>query len=203
MNIRYTNAVSVLLTIFLTTTASAEILFSTGFENWNNGPCTEKVIKENWSAVWVNNAAEKGRVDVVKDNTTAGKIIRVKYPKGGVGPSQCGAQWLKSVPAHEELYAEYRIKFMEDFDPVKGGKLPGLAGKDYPTGGSDVTGSNGFSCRYMWRKDLELVIYCYHMDKPTKWGEDFPLDYTFEKGIWYTLTQRVKMNDEHYGSEKW
>ena len=54
--------------------------------------------------------------------------------------------------------------------------------------------------RYMWRRDGAAVLYLYHMDKPHKWGEDFPLLSTaetplfFERGEWIHLVQRVKVN---------
>lgn len=161
-------------------------------DDWNNG---EESVLENWSQ-----GISEGRVDIIGDEAM-GNVLRVLYPSGGVGPSEGGAQWrLELNGESEEMYSGYFIKFPENFDSVLGGKLPGLCGGECPTGGNAVTGTNGFSARYMFRTDNKLVIYCYHMDQPSVYGEDFNLendeggDFEFIPGEWYFLKQRIKMN---------
>jgi len=185
----------ILLVLIIVSAAFAETLLSVNFDNRSAGQYTKAMCTEDWQPQWSQGPAE-GRVDVVESpDAYKGSAIRVKYPKGGVGPGEGGAQWrVNFASTHEQLYATYRLKFDKNFTPVKGGKLPGLCGKDCPTGGSDVTGTNGFSARYMWGSNLLVRIYCYHIDQPTQWGESFNLDYTFENDKWYELSQRIKMN---------
>ena len=128
--------------------------------------------------------------------------LRITYaPNQRTGGS---AGW--QLPAKKEYYLSYWVKFENDFNfngsKQSGGKLPGLAGAGgYCSGGQNCNGSNGFSTRYMWREDGRVELYVYHMNKPTKWGENFWLedssgrDVYFEKGKWHNLIQRVKIND--------
>src|SRR3546814_13585034 len=47
----------------------------------------------------------------------------------------------------------YRVRFPEDFDFNKGGKLPGLYAGEAPSGGEKVSGEDGWSIRLMWREE--------------------------------------------------
>jgi hypothetical protein len=106
-----------------------------------------------------------------------------------------------------EVWLSYRMLFETGWEWVKGGKLPGLAGGTYPTGG--LRDDNGFSARFMWRTNGELSVYAYHHDRPTLWGEDFYLleaDGTRWRAPidqWFTIRQRIKMNtgDSTYDGE--
>jgi len=180
-----------LLTRFL----SAEVLFISSFDDRNLGPYTRDMLFEDWTPNW-ENGLDEGRVSVVGlGEAFRGNGIRVDYPKGSVGPGEGGAQWLLPLPAYEEMYLTYYVLFPIGWDGKKGGKLPGLVGgPEWPTGGKNVTGSNGFSARYMWRPDSKLVIYLYHMDQPGTYGENFELYHNIETGKWIKFTQRIKMN---------
>ena len=137
---------------------------------------------------------------VVKSKFGA-KSLQVKYDAGkyggGAGPN-IGAK----IPAQNEYYLAYSVLFDNNFDwggRYEGGKLPGLAGKGYCSGGSTCNGTNGFTARYMWRDDGRVVVYLYHMNKPGTWGEDIRLksssgkDKYFQPGKWHRLVQRVKI----------
>ncbi len=95
----------------------------------------------------------------------------------------------------------YEVKFPEDFDFVKGGKLPGLCGEPVASGGNRADGKNGFSARVMWRTDGRAVSYIYHLDQVDRYGDDFqwhdsdknPL--IFKRGIWHKIKMNVQVND--------
>ena len=89
------------------------------------------------------------------------------------------------------------MRFEEDFEFVKGGKLPGLCGGPKTiTGGDEVNGREGFSVRLMWRKDGRGQAYVYHMHQPSKYGDqfDFPDSFRFKPGTIYEVKIRVEMN---------
>jgi len=147
------------------------------------------------------------RAHVIFDPDKNHKVLEIKYPKGSLGPEQGGSQWISYLPlAQEKVTASYWVRFPEDFDFVRGGKLPGLVGghqDGHPdstvTGGVHPTGKNGWSARIMWRKDGRIVQYVYHMNQPGKWGEDFKWEVSgapalFKPGVWQKLTTEVTMN---------
>lgn len=183
-----------ILYILLIFSLSAETILEVDFDDHDEGQYTKAMLDADWLNPSWNNGVDEGRVSIVTDPSYNAKSLQVLYPELGVGPSMGGAQWQVVYNEYEEVYASYYILFPNGWDGVKGGKLPGLCGEECPTGGEDVTGYNGFSARYMFRPNMKLVIYCYHMDKPGTYGEDFELDYTFEREVWYMLTQRIKLN---------
>lgn len=141
----------------------------------------------NWSSM-------DGRGQIEEDSLH-GKVLKVFYPKGAVGPKQGGIQFDKSLPKAEAYYLDYYLKFKTGFDFRLGGKLPGLtSGGEKFTGGVHPDMGEGWSARYMWRKDGELVLYFYHLDMKKKWGDDLKMNTTLEDGKWYRITQYIKVN---------
>ena len=70
-----------------------------------------------------------------------------------------GAQWrLELGDDYDELYLTYRVRFADEFNFVKGGKLPGLVGGEANTGGRVPTGRDGWSARMMWWPMTRLRI---------------------------------------------
>jgi hypothetical protein len=122
----------------------------------------------------------------------------VLYPRGGVSSQPSGAQWKMSTGRYDELACAYYVRFAPDFDFVKGGKLPGLAGGAANTGGHKPTGRDGWSARMMWRGGGSVVQYVYHVDQPTEYGEDFPWNLGgqrgFRPGTWHRVEHHVVMN---------
>lgn len=124
------------------------------------------------------------------------RFLRVTYPRGAVGPNDGGAQWVMDLDSNaaDELYTSYRLRFPDGFQPVKGGKLPGLSGGARNAGGNKPDGSDGWSARIMWRRGAAAVQYVYHPDQPTAFGEDLEWDRVFPTGQWITVETRVRMN---------
>jgi len=192
---------------------SAETLSYTSFKSAEAG---KPFMLENWKQVgfqsgsWDNGLENRTLIDTTYYKSD-GKSLRVEYTQGGVGPSETGAQVELKITPRDEAYMSYWMRFSDNFSfgtTNKGGKLPGLSGGSNCSGGDSCDGTNGFSARFMWRKEGNIVLYLYHMDKPSKWGEDYQLKYpdgsdvVFERGKWYKIEERVKINssgDAHDG----
>ena len=93
-----------------------------------------------------------------------------------------------------EMWLSYKVYFEPGWEWVLGGKLPGLAGGDFPSGGKGGDGTDGFSARLMWRPGGQIVVYAYHPDRPGRFGEDFSLCGNVEPGVWTEITTRIVMN---------
>lgn len=181
------------------------------FQHRAPGPYGAAEVREDFGEVELQHGVGGGaqsRLLIVHD-AERGPVLRVRYPRGAVGPQMGGAEFKVRLPeAGDELTCAYRVRFGEDFDFVRGGKLPGLAGGAAPTGGQVATGSNGFSARLMWRPGGAVVQYVYHPDKRGEWGDDFA--YTtepsasgtcaqgaarqFSPGRWHRVMHRVRLN---------
>lgn len=165
-------------------------------------------VLENWQSQW----DLKGKVHwgsnniavISAPNLPNGLSMRVFFPAGSWNPAdtkraglaQGGTQFF--APAQplraESAYLRYYVKFADNFDFVKGGKLPGLYGGAGNTGGKVPNGEDGFSTRYMWLGGGRGEVYAY---LPTSkiWGT--PLlkgDWGFRPGRWYCLEQYLQLN---------
>lgn len=128
--------------------------------------------------------------------------LRVNYPEGTSSPSDAeegGAGFVMPVPAlrqADRACLRYRVRFPTGFDFVKGGKLPGLYGGDGPTGGDEVTGKNGFSMRFMWRKQGQGELYEYVVNKDSDYGESVGRGrWHFTPGQWISVEEEIVLND--------
>ncbi len=172
---------------------SAEPVARVDFGGLPLGPATREALMGLWqSPKW---ASPGGRAFIVED-AERGKVLRVLYPKGGVGPGENGMQFLADLPPADEYYLSYRLKFEEGFDFKLGGKLPGLtSGGGTFTGGRRPAEGEGWSTRYMWGRGGRGTVYFYSVDMPGKWGQGLRLEgLTFQPGVWHRLTQRIRLN---------
>lgn len=168
---------------------------------------------DTFSRDWDNPESNRGVIEkrcrIVKLNEE--KVLQIIIPKNSL--SEGGSFWRLKLPDDlTEVTLEYDIMFGNNFNFVRGGKMPGLGGGTCPGGGSKD--KNGFSARLMWRvinfhnkhliKDpykAYLVQYTYYPDKDEskKWGEDLVYKYRnkriFVKSIkWYTITMKIKLS---------
>jgi hypothetical protein len=114
------------------------------------------------------------------------------FEAGKIGGPQGHTPRLTLEPAHEYLF-EYKVRFDGDFPFTRGGKLPGLAGGNAPTGCVN-TDANGFSARLMWRQNGALIGYLYDQDQGGDCGNNITTSHNFKAGQWYSLKERVKLN---------
>ena len=183
------------------------LLFAQSLEHREPGAYDETMMEADWNDPTWSNGVRDDRVSIVQTDETGNKALAVLYPQGEYGTSNTGAQW--KVPlgdSYDRVTLSYRIRFTEDFDFVKGGKLPGLIGGTGNTGGSIPDGTDGWSARMMWRTEGAIVQYVYHPDQPGGYGEDLPwsieeAQVRFESDRWYTLRHEIIMNTpgEHDG----
>lgn len=166
--------------------------------NAPGGPYYKEAWKADWPGCEYENGVSEGRLSVMKADNLS--WLRVQYPKGSVGPSEGGAGWRYPLGVNADRHSaelRYTVLFEEGFEFVKGGKLPGLCGGPKTiTGGDKVTGTEGWSARIMWRKEGRAQAYVYHMNQPSKYGDefDFPEQACFVPGQPAQLRIRVTMN---------
>lgn len=89
----------------------------------------------------------------------------------------------------------YDLRFKPGFDPVKGGKLPGLMAGDSPSGHKKA--NNGITARMMWRRDAQGELYLYYPDMEKSHGDSIGRGnfYFDTSGEWHRIKQEVKLND--------
>ncbi|MGI5135887.1 polysaccharide lyase [Streptomyces sp. CA-106110] len=133
-----------------------------------------------------------------------GSLLRVHYPARSASPTvarqygrpEGGTQLylpLLSGPV-DSLHLRYYVRFPDDFDFVKGGKLPGLYGGTVTGGRHIPDGEDGLSTRYMWRPHGVAEVYAYlptsvaHGTSLGRGSWDWPL------GRWACVEQAVRLN---------
>jgi hypothetical protein len=131
--------------------------------------------------------------------------IRVTYPEGSASPTVYhkwgaplgGAHFLVDLPhgPRKRCHLRYYVRFSQDFEFVKGGKLPGLFGGTQWCGRQIPDGTNGFSTRYMWRAAGEGEVYAY-LPSCDNFGLSFGRGrWQFRPGYWHLLEQSIELND--------
>jgi hypothetical protein len=131
------------------------------FASLSNFQLVSKLLVPDWNITKIGHANETlYSVDCCKN------ILSVTYPAGSYKPSA-------SIPGGLGFYAsphkyfpsdavtlQYLVKFSDNFEWVKGGKLPGLyLGKQGASGGRFST--EAASVRIMWRRGGEAEAYVY------------------------------------------
>jgi len=151
--------------------------------------------KKDWPGCAFEDGVKEGRFGLVEREGV--RWLRASFPQGAVGPDEGGGGWRMPFASREEAELRYTVRFEEGFDFNKGGKLPGLCGGPKTiTGGDAVSGKEGFSVRLMWRKEGRCQAYVYHMDQPSKYGDefDFPGTFRFPVGVPVTIRLQVRIN---------
>lgn len=159
------------------------------------GAYTVERWKQDWPGCEFQDGIKEGHVSLKERDGV--KWLRVNYAVGGIGPEQGGTGWRWPIGKHEAAELSYTLRFSEDFDFVKGGKLPGLCGgPENVSGGRPADGANGFSARLMWRKEGRGEAYIYHKNQPEKYGHSFPFpeDFRFPTGKPFQVRLAVTMN---------
>jgi hypothetical protein len=124
-----------------------------------------------------------------------GNAIRVTYVGGARGSSRVSRRF--RLPAKGLEYTlNYDVKFDEDFQYVKGGKLHGL-GPDRPVSGGRAVGRNNWSARVMWRGNGKLGTYTYHQNQRGRYGDRGRVVSSFvpRKNTYYAVSLHVRLNN--------
>ena len=175
--------------------ANSEEVFKDDFESLELGLFRDQDAHTRWPSIkWVQLL---NRFEVI-ETEKQGKALRVKYPGGGVGPSESGGQFPLYFEPADEYILTYKLYFEEGFEFKLGGKLPGLSsGAEKYSGGIHASKGDGWSARFMWRENGQAELYLYYIDNPEEWGQSVLLDdLHFKPGIWYEIKQRVRVNTD-------
>lgn len=94
-----------------------------------------------------------------------------------------------------EYTLNYDVKFAEDFQFVRGGKLHGL-GPDSPIAGGKEMRPDGWSARVVFTGNEEVRTYLYCQNKKGKYGVSRRgKDFKLERGKYYAISLHVRLND--------
>jgi hypothetical protein len=144
-------------------------------------------------------------------------ILEVYYPKGSYSPSKLPVGGIGFYSNPEEIknatqvLLTYQVKFDKTFDPVLGGKLPGLfinTGTN-TTGGSGGKHTDNASCRIAWRANFSAEAYLYLPNTYNKTQEYESLvikngeygdslwrnDLVFDPHNWNNVSIQLKLNN--------
>lgn len=171
--------------------------------DWENG-----FEQANWKEQWdVRGQTGKENVSRIVDSENRNNsVLRVQYPAGSSSFSYAkrarkalGGTDFKAdlnLEPSDTMRLSYKLRFSDNFDFVKGGKLPGLYGGTGNSGGNIPNGRDGFSTRFMWGKDGAGEVYAY-LPTSKRWGTVLGRgNWKFEPGTWHEITQEVKLNDK-------
>lgn len=170
---------------------------------WSNS-FAEKNWQEQWN-IRSSGAWGEENFEVISDPTRQfQQVLRVYYPEGSASPSVSrkkdrplgGAQFYANlnIAPTDALKLSYYVRFSDNFEFVKGGKLPGLFGGTETSGGDIPDGTNGFSTRLMWRRDGDGEVYAY-LPTSKNYGTSIGRgSWQFIPGLWHHIEQEVILN---------
>ena len=169
---------------------------------------SEQFDNANWQENWAIKPEKSwglANMEIIKDSSGRfERVLRINYPQGSASPRVSrkdnaplgGSQFYADlgIAPQDSLRLSYYLRFANDFDFVKGGKLPGLFGGNGASGGNIPDGTDGFSTRFMWRRNGDGEVYAYipnSKDYGTSIGRG---NWRFQPGIWHHIEQEIKLN---------
>lgn len=142
--------------------------------------------------------------EYTEDSAVQGRVLRVHIHKGSIDPgtmvrrglprSGSGFKARVLAPGADSATLEYLVRFPENFDFVRGGKLPGLFGGAGNSGGAIPNGLDGFSFRLMWREGGKGEVYAYLPTSKVYGTSLLQGQFVFVPGQWHRITQQVVLN---------
>ncbi|KAJ7491070.1 hypothetical protein FB451DRAFT_630594 [Mycena latifolia] len=144
----------------------------------------------------------------------ASTVLQLLYPLGSANPAakpQGGAEFYATplaITAAMSVSMGYSVFFPDDYDWVKGGKLPGLFGGRMACSGGDAA-LDCFSTRLMWRqhgagelylyaaKNKQTAALCADPQSVCDSAYGFSIgrgSFKFRAGGWTTVLQTVQLN---------
>ncbi|KAJ7346633.1 polysaccharide lyase family 14 protein [Mycena albidolilacea] len=146
---------------------------------------------------------------------STGPVLEVTYPAGSFSGDTGGAQFINlwnttESGGFQSMLISYEVAFDQNYDWVKGGKLPGLRGGKSATGcsgGNESTGLDCFSTRMMWRTNGQGEAYAYIpspnnlcSEKDVICNDDFGISlsrgsFSFKSGQWNHVSLLVQLNN--------
>jgi hypothetical protein len=140
----------------------------------------------------------------VADPEVAGRALRVRLREGSIDPGSMSRRGLPRSGTGfkarlldggaDSATLSYRLRFADNFDFVRGGKLPGLYGGLGHSGGKLPDGRDGFSLRLMWRERGAGEVYAYLPDSKLHGSSLLRGALRFVPGRWHRIEQSVRLN---------
>jgi CubicO group peptidase (beta-lactamase class C family) len=165
---------------------------------------------ENWHREWGLSKPDVRTETVLEDadrrfEPLNGKALRIRVDEGGhYGASLQFRFRQRTGEEPEEVYFRYYLRFANDWNPRRGGKLPGIAGTYGRAGwgGRPVQGDDGWSARGLFQGQenglTPIGFYCYHMDMRGRYGNNWVWDKDrlgyLENNRWYCIEQYARLN---------
>jgi hypothetical protein len=165
---------------------------------------------DTWFEQWGERKAPS-RVTVVGADPTrsfeplAGNALRVRIDRDGHYGLSLTYRFRRQLGYEpEEIYFRYYLRFADDWNPKRGGKLPGIGGTYGRAGwgGRPVHGYDGWSARGLFQGQengrTPIGFYCYHMKMRGRYGSGWRWDREnrglLENNRWYCIEQYAKLN---------
>jgi hypothetical protein len=183
--------------------ANGDTILDVTFDDAKLGKATAAGIRSAFGHVHTSKASKYANLEFVREN--GNRFLRSHNPAGEYG----GANLQMKLPREaDEAILKYRMRFKDNFDFSKGGKLPGLAGvapgSDLAAaaGGGAPDGDDAWSARGMWYSDKayksmspgEAVQYLYYPDMPGKYGQILRYGLAYPRGEWVEVSSHIVMN---------
>lgn len=128
------------------------------------------------------------------EGVDGGTALKVRY----IGFEQGSRRVVRQMPLGErgeEYTLVFDVRFDEDFQFVRGGKLHGLGPARPIAGGRDMR-PDGWSARANFAAGGEARTYLYNQDQPGTWGTSKGnRDFAFTPGRYHAISFHVKLND--------
>ena len=192
-----------------------------GLSLWNVsktifGKHNYKILDEFVNGTSVNGTSVNSRN--MNDNilSESESVLKVYYPQGSSSPSKSpvGGLGFYATPSEitnaTDVTLNYSVKFDKTFDPVIGGKLPGLFINENGNlfGGSGGKHTNNTSCRVAWRSNFTAEAYVYlpkYIQQNTSYYNNtirnavfgdsvWRGEFQFDNKSWNNVTLRIRLN---------
>ena len=174
---------------------------SSNMQNFN-GSVTGKLSAAALEPLFTNaqrvSGVNAGRAEIVTwPEAFQGQALAISLDALAVGERYSGAHWITSLPARDELYLSYRIRFEPGFDFGAGGTLTGLAGGNPD---SLANGVDWWAAPVVWRPGGDAAQRLYHPAQMSDTGDVLPWDHgnsgprQFRVGEWHTIEQHIRLN---------
>ena len=188
---------------------AAKYAFDKGIEKDPNVILFTDFESDQWHKYW--SGGRRKTVHVVNEDKERSfepfqkKALQIKVRRGDHYGASIEYNFKRRTGSEpEEIYFRYYLRFGSDWNPRRGGKLPGISGTYNRAGwgGRPSNGRNGWSARGQFNGQKQgktpIGFYCYHADMRGRYGSSWiwqkdKLGY-LENNRWYCIEQYVKMN---------
>lgn len=119
-------------------------------------------------------------------------MLKVTYVPNHLGSER--VSFRVPIPKYKHLTLSFDVKFCEDFDFEKGGKLHGV-GPDKPITGGFSGEKLGWSVRILFKPHGHVASYIYHPEMKGMYGESITSKVpVFKPGLLHKIKLEVKLN---------